>query len=320
MTLTYLMPLRRNRAAEQADGELLRYLRGLAKDVDELLIVDGSPGPIFERHARLLAPFARHVAPEVGDRCANGKAWGVLTGLRIARHDWVVIADDDVRWDGLALSRAAGARTACDLLVPANYFSAIPWHAAWDTARTLLNRAMAYDWPGTLVVRRSVLTGTPRYDGDVLFENLELVRTMAACGGRARVAQDLLVARIPPTVWHFLTQQPRQAYDDLAQPVRLAVMLALVPFALLAPPRSVATAAVFSVAVAEVGRRRGHGRDVFPWYASLLAPAWLAERAALAWWVVWLRTRGRGTPYSGHRLLRAATPPGVLRARYHTAG
>ncbi|MBJ7594565.1 MAG: glycosyltransferase family 2 protein [Candidatus Dormibacteraeota bacterium] len=314
MTLTYLLPLRRDRVAEGAEGELARYLAALTAHV-EVLIVDGSPPAIFARHAVLFADLATHVAPHPSDRCTNGKAWAVLTGLRRARHDTVVIADDDVRWDAQTLTRAAAALSGCDVLVPANYFAPMTWHAAWDTGRILLNRASAHDWPGTLVLRRTALSATPRYDGDVLFENCELVRTVIASGGSVHIAPDLLVARRPPTVRHFLGQRPRQAYDDLAQPYRLAAMLAIIPASLLGGRRAVAAAAVVSVVAAEAGRRRAGGRRVFPWYTSLCAPAWLCERGLLSWGALWLRVSRRGVRYGDNRLLRAATPVKRLRAR-----
>ncbi len=313
MTLTYLLALRRDHAAAESEGELARYLRRLAAQVD-MVIVDGSPGPIFERHAALFAGVAVHLPPEERDRCANGKAWAVLTGLRHARHDTVVIADDDVRWDGDTLTRAAIALEGYDLVLPANYFEPMSWHAAWDTGRILLNRLIAHDWPGTLVVRRSALRATPRYDGNVLFENCELVRTVVAGGGRVHVAPGLLVARRPPTVRHFLAQRPRQAYDDLAQPLRLAAMLCVLPAVARGGRRTAAAAALVVIAAAEGGRRRAGGRAVFPWYTSLCAPAWLLERGLLSWWTVWLRASGSGVAYADTRLLRAATPLRKLRS------
>jgi hypothetical protein len=320
VTLTYLLPLRRDVVAEQSDGDLARYLRALAASVGDILIVDSSPPRVFEQHVTLFAGMATHVAPHPDDRCANGKAWAVLTGLRHARHDTVVIADDDVRWDAATLSRAADALQRCDLLVVANFFSPMVWHAAWDTGRILLNRATAHDWPGTLVVRLTALRSTPRYDGDVLFENCEMVRTISALGGRVVVRHDLLVARRPPTLRHFLRQRPRQAYDDLAQPVRLGAMLALLPAALLGGRRAIAAGSLLCIVTAEAGRRRAGGRRVFPWYTSFCAPAWLVERGVLCWWAVWLRVSGRGVWYSGNRLLRAATSPAELRARHMGTG
>ncbi len=86
-----------------------------ARLVDEVLVVDGSPADVYERHAVLLAGVATHMAPEPRDRCANGKAWAVLTGLRHARNDAVVIADDDVRWNESALAAVTEALQRSDM-------------------------------------------------------------------------------------------------------------------------------------------------------------------------------------------------------------
>src|SRR5690606_32390788 len=97
-----------------------------------------------------------------------------------------------------------------EVIRPQNCFRPLPWHARWDTARSLLNRLVGGDWPGTLGVRRSVLLNAGGYSGEALFENLELVRTVQAAGGREAVALDLLVERRPPTAVHFLSQRVRQ--------------------------------------------------------------------------------------------------------------
>jgi hypothetical protein len=174
----------------------------------------------------------------------------------------------------------------------------------------LLNRAVGGDWPGTLVVRRDLVA--PGYGaGGVLFENLDLVRTVAARGGRPGVAFDLVVTRRPPTAGWFARQRVRQAYDEFARPARLAWQLALVPAAVVGGRRAVVGMALASVALAERGRRRG-GTAGFPPTAALWAPAWLAERAACSWLAVAARARG-GVRYRGRRVARAATPRGLLR-------
>src|SRR5215217_4010099 len=113
-----------------------------------------------------------------------GKVGGVLTGVRLASHECLVVADDDVRYDADSLARVVEGLRGADVVRPQNYFTPLPWHARWDTARMLLNRMTGGDWPGTLGVRRSVLRATNGYDGRVMFENLELVRTVLAAGGR----------------------------------------------------------------------------------------------------------------------------------------
>lgn len=66
-------------------------------------------------------------------------------------------------------------------------FAPLPWHARWDSARSFLNRAFGDDYPGTLGVQRSALEKTGGYCGAVLFENLELIRTLQAHGLRRRL-------------------------------------------------------------------------------------------------------------------------------------
>lgn len=317
MRPTYLLPLRRE-IAEQADGELARYVRDLAGSCD-VLVVDGSTPAVAQANAAAFGPAVTLITPAEDLRCANGKTWGVHTGLRHG-GEVVVIADDDVRWDPAALKRALAMLDSCDLVLPQNYFSPLVWHAAWDTGRTLLNRALAHDWPGTLLLRNSALRGTPPYDGAALFENCELLRTVRAGGGRVRIAPEVLVPRRPPSVGHFLSQRPRQAYDDLAQPARMALMLMVLPVGVRLGGGALAAMLLGSVALAEIGRHRGNGRNVFPWYTSLCAPLWVCERSVTAWWALWLRLSGHGASFGGTRCLLAAAPEAVLRRRAAAAG
>ncbi|MDR6972141.1 glycosyltransferase family 2 protein [Leifsonia shinshuensis] len=308
----YVLPLRW--ADDDGLDELVAYLKTL-RDLIDVTVVDGSSPERFAAHARALPVGVRHlpVEPLPG---RNGKVAGVMTGLRTARHDRVVLADDDVRYDEGALRAVVGMLDAADLVRPQNVFVPAPWHARWDTGRSLLNRALGHDYPGTLAVRRRLVIATGGYDGDVLFENLELIRTVQAMGGRVVTADAIGVARRPPNVRHFLGQRVRQAYDDFAQPARLAAELAVLPLAVLAlrRPRRLLIGAAAVVALAEAGRRRGGGRSLFPPTAALWAPLWLAERAVCVWLAVGARLRG-GVRYSDGRLLRAATPPRELRRR-----
>jgi hypothetical protein len=172
-------------------------------------------------------------------------------------------------------------------------------------------------------VRRSVLQTTNGYDGNVLFENLELIRTVSAAGGVEVVPLDLFVRRLPPTAHHFWSQRLRQAYDEFARPGRLAVLLSLLPLTLtliLLRRWTALVAGVLAViGLAELGRRRARGRTVFPVAASLLAPAWLAERAVCIWAAVGVRLFVKGIPYGGSVIARAATPMKELRRRHSHA-
>ena len=159
LELEYVLPLRWT--DDTPLPELTGYLRWLAGQVP-VTVVDGSPPEFFARHAAAWAGYVRHVPPDPHLTGANGKVLGVLTGLRLARHEHVVIADDDVRYDEQALRTLRRLLDRADLVRPQNYFDPLPWHAHWDTGRSLLNRAVGADYPGTLGVRRSHLPGDGR--------------------------------------------------------------------------------------------------------------------------------------------------------------
>lgn len=308
----YVLPLRWSDDTELA--ELTDYLERLREWV-HVTVVDGSAQHLFDAHALAWPAGVRHVAPEPWPG-RNGKVAGVMTGLRNARSERVVLADDDVRYTLDGLRRAIDLLEYADCVLPQNYFSPLPWHARWDTARSLINRAFAFDYPGTTVLNRSALLKAGGYDGDVLFENLELIRTLRAAGSRVLHADDLFVSRRPPSARHFWRQRVRQAYDDFGQPTRMAAELALLPvlaWAAAAPLRLAALALV-AIGVAEAGRRRESGREVFSATASLWAPVWTLERAVCVWLAAAARLRG-GVGYSGGRIYAAASSRRTLAAR-----
>jgi hypothetical protein len=313
---TYVLPLAAGRPV--TDPEFTAYLEGIAGQA-ELIVVDGSPPDVFAEHQRCWGHLGRHVPPE--DRTPMGKVGNVMTGVRLAAHDRVVIADDDVRF-GPELRYLVARLDHADVVRPQNYFDPLPWHAVWDSGRSLLNRVSGGDWPGTLAVRRRALVAAGGYAGDVMFENYELAKTIEAFGGRHLVAADLFVRRLPPTTSQFLSQRARQAYDELARPARLAAFLTVVPAAgLLAAGgqwarlrRAALTGVALTVAAAETGRRRHGARAWFPFRCSLAAPLWVAERSVCVWAALFARARG-GVLYRGRRLRRAALGEAERRAR-----
>jgi len=313
----YVLPLWRDQVGSL--GDLPAYLRTLPPEV-EVIVVDGSPGAVFASHAALMPDGVTHIPVDPGLRTTMGKVGGVLTGIRQAACDRVVIADDDVRYTAANLRRMLVLLEGYDVVRPQNYFQPAPWHALWDSSRSLLNRAVGDgDWPGTLGVRRQFLLDAGGYRGDVMFENLELVRTVIAAGGRELVARDLFVARRPPSTRQFWSQRVRQAYDELARPWRMAFFLALLPLLLAATlaggwPVPLAIA-LLGIATAEAGRRRDGAARHFSGAASLFAPAWLLERSVAAWLAIGSRVFLGGAAYRGSRLRDAATPLRQLRAR-----
>ena len=312
---TYVLPLRWNHAAEAERAELTRYLEWLTDRVEQVLVVDGSPVSVFEANAGAWSGLVKHVAPDPDLHFQMGKVDGVVTGLRLATFEKVVIGDDDVRYDDASLARAIELLDEADVVRPQNFFTPQPWHALWDTARTLLNRSFGADYPGTLALTKDAL-GPGGYDGDVLFENLELLRTAEARGGRIASPLDLYVARRPPTTRHFWSQRIRQAYDDFAILPRMALWLSLGPLTVLNARRRkgkrIAAAAGVTIALAEVGRRRAGGRAYFSPVSSLLAPLWVGERAVTSWLALGQRLTG-GCRYGGGLIPRAAHSRRFLR-------
>ena len=309
----YVLPLRWHDDSELA--ELTAYLREISRYA-RVLVIDGSPDELFDNHARAWAGLVRHLRPEPFGYL-NGKVNGVRTGLLHARAERVVIADDDVRYDADTLRCTVDLLYEADLVGPQNVFDPMPWHAVWDTGRTLLNRSVAADYPGTFAVRRSTFLEMGGYDGDVLFENLELMRTVRAFGGRVVRPLGVYVPRRAAGLDRFLDQRVRQAYDDLAQPWRMATYLPVVPL-LLSGRRGrlvVAAALASAVGLAEVGRRRAGGRQAFPVAATFAAPAWVLERSVCSWVALGQRLLFGGVRYSGQRLAVAAHSPWTLRKR-----
>lgn len=315
--VSYILPLKwrdRRDAAEMA--EYLSYLARCA----EVVVVDGSPDELFTEHRRRWGAFCKHLRPHVDLQYLNGKVNGVVTGLREASREHVVIADDDVRYTYDNLEKMHKLLTIAELVMPQNYFYPLPWHAKWDTARILLNRAFSHDYPGTLGVRRSFVLGLGGYNGDVLFENLELIRTVKAARGTVVHVPDLFVRRLPPAARQFWSQRVRQAYDDLAQPWRSIAFLSLLPGGIAAArsrPALLAAVAAGSVAAAEAGRRRESGGEVFSALSSLFAPLWMLERGTCAWAALGHRVLRGGCRYGDSVIRQAATPLRELKRRLH---
>jgi hypothetical protein len=310
---SYILPIR----AVSLDGleELTNYLVSLRELVPalELIIVDDSPDFICAVHRQRWEAHSLYLKPDRLN-CPNRKVRGVLTGLRCATQDKVIIADDDVRYDGWALDRMLVSLDEYDIVRPQNYFNPQVWHTVLDSSRSLINRLFGGDWPGTLGVRRSALPCG--YNGNVLFENLELVRTVLAGGGRELVAYDIFVARRPPTIKHYLGQRIRQAYDEFARPLRMTLALSVLPLIIaLIVFRHLeffSAFAAIAISVAEAGRNRAGATRYFSILSSVLAPLWIVERGLCAWLALAERFRRGGISYAGNVIRDAATPLRLL--------
>jgi hypothetical protein len=307
---SYILPIRLG----GSDGieELAAYLKSL--DVSEIIVVNASSPDLFAALEAAIGGIAQHIAPRADVRGANGKARGVLTGLAVATRTNVVVADDDVRYDAATLREIVRLLGVADVVRPQNFFSPAPWHAVLDGARSLINRALDGDWPGTLAFRQCALPNG--YNAHVLFENFELVRTIRARGGRELVARGLFVARRPPTVRHYASQRVRQAYDEFARPARLAFALALGPAILTAVVLGawnvIFGLSLAAIALAGVGWVRGGAFAHFSVFCVVAAPLWVLERAACSWLAVYERLRFGGVRYGDTLISDAASPRNQL--------
>ena len=68
--LTYLVPLKW--ADSNGIDDLAEYLRGIAAEA-EVVVVDGSPPEVFERHGRRLDRIARHLPVDAAEGDADGQ-------------------------------------------------------------------------------------------------------------------------------------------------------------------------------------------------------------------------------------------------------
>ena len=325
LRLSYLVPVRWTAEEDARRGELSDYLKEIARLCDEVIVVDGSPPGTFEKNHDAWNGWTTHLHPDWDlGIMPMGKVAGVITGLRNARNEAVIIADDDVRYDQDGLWRVAELLRRHDLVRPQNYFSPLPWHARWDTARTLLNRALGSDYPGTLGVLKSSMRILRGYDGEVLFENLELIRTVEAGGGSTVSALGLYVRRLPPTAGGFFEQRIRHAYEDFAMPWRMALWLVVPPAAALmiltGRKRLVLRWAIGTIGAAEVGRRRAGGSQIFPVSSTLLSPAWVLERGVSAWIALTHRVWCGGMTYRDETITSAASSKRLLREHFLPLG
>ena len=313
---TYLLPIRRVRANPAEAEDFARYFGRLAAAGCEVLVVDGSPPEVFAAHGRAWEGACRHVAVDPRYRYLNGKVNGVHTGVDLAGSEFIILADDDIRYTAADVARACEMLGRHEMVRPQNYLGPLPLWARTESARMLINRGTlrAGDYPGTCAFRRSTCLRVGHYDGDVLFDNEEIVRHFALQGADVLCATDFFVLKRPPTFEKWLEQRPRQAYEDFVMRAKTALFASLVPAALaLAVFAGAAAALAFaalvslaSLLVALRGLLRDRAYRFFPATTALYAPAWVLERALGVYWAFYWRARYGGYPF-GAALLSKGT-------------
>lgn len=313
---SFIVPIRRVQIDSLEIERLSNYFKSLSSAGCEVLIVDGSPKLVFEEHAKSWRSFSRHVAPDPKYTYLNGKVNGVHTGIDLASRERILLADDDIRYTAADINRMCELLDSFEMVRPQNFIAPSPWWARLENARILINRGVlrAGDYPGTCGFRRSAILRVGPYDGDVLFDNEELVRHFAVNGGDIKYALDFFILKRPPTLTKWLEQRPRQAYEDFVMRAKTAAFLAVIPVTLglsfLATARSVilflAMLSLLSVLLSGRGLMRDAAYRFFPVRSPFYAPLWILERSLSVYWALYWRVRYGGYPF-GQKLLTKGT-------------
>src|SRR3954452_20470239 len=108
---TYLLPIRRTNFSASEANELADYFRILNRAGCEVLVVDGSPSPVFKQHDECWRGVCRHERVDRSFGFLNDKVNGIHTGVRLAITEKIILADDDIRYTVAEIDRV------CELLV-----------------------------------------------------------------------------------------------------------------------------------------------------------------------------------------------------------
>jgi hypothetical protein len=324
------MPIRRA-VFNPSEADLLRsYLESISRASSEIIVVDGSPDEVFAAHHRIWKDVCRHEPVDRRFGYLNDKVNGIQTGVRLANHDKIILADDDIRYTSNNISEIVRRLDQFDVARPQNFFrfrgeqsadprdvpdqgEILPVFAKTEAARMLINRATLRiaDYPGTCAFRRDVFLQAGGYDGDVLFDNEELIRHLAQAGAGICYANNLFVQKRPPTFRKWLEQRPRQAYEDFGLRTK-TVLFASLPVIVIAAILLAGLKAMMltllgiilgAAGLAVLGWSRGAARKFFPFHICLFAPLWIFERSVSTYWAFYWFFRYGGYPF-GDQLLK----------------
>jgi hypothetical protein len=316
VSCSFIVPIRRVKVDAIEIERLADYFKLLRLAGCEVLIVDGSPQLIFEEHRKAWQGFSRHGAPDPKYTYLNGKVNGVHTGVDLASCERIILADDDIRYNAADVKRMCALLDTFEMVRPQNFIAPLPWWARLENARILINRGVlrAGDYPGTCGFRRSTMRYVGPFDGDVLFDNEEIVRHFALNGVDINYALDFFILKRPPTFRKWLEQRPRQAYEDFVMRAKTAAFISVLPVTLglgfLLDVRAaiffLALLSLVSVALSSRGILRNAAYRFFPVTSPLFAPLWILERSLSVYWALYWWARYGGYPF-GQKLLSKGT-------------
>jgi hypothetical protein len=309
---TYLLPIRRTNFSPTEAAELAHYFRALDDAGCDVLVIDGSPASVFEQHAGSWRSLCRHERVDRSFGYLNDKVNGIHTGVRLATTEKIILADDDIRYTGAEIDRVRELLDNFEVVRPQNFLSPLPWWGRMEAARMLINRATlrTADYPGTCAFRRDAMLRVGPYDGDVLFDNEEIIRHFARAGATINYAANLFVRKRPPALRKWIEQRPRQAYEDFGLRSKTALFLSLplmaiwvgVAFGQRALLMFFASASLAAIALAAAGWLRGNAARFFLWSVCLVAPLWIIERTVSTYWALYWHFAYGGYPF-GDKIL-----------------
>ncbi len=309
---TYLLPIRRSVFNEAEAQDFAAYLPTLTAAGCEVIVIDGSPGEVFEQHHAVWSQICRHELVDRRFGYMNDKVNGIHTGVERASCEKIVLADDDIRYTAADIEKMISSLEEFEMVRPQNFLSPLPWWARMESARMLINRATLRtgDYPGTCAFRRSTMLRVGHYDGDVLFDNEEIVRHFARFGAAIHYAIDFFVQKRPPALQKWKEQRPRQAYEDFGLRAKTALFLAIPVLLLISAIAAglvgfvlcIVLLSIFATALACAGSARGEAGEYIPPWTCLYAPLWVFERSFSTYWAVYWYLRHGGYPF-GDKLL-----------------
>jgi hypothetical protein len=319
---TYLLTIRRARFNAEESTNFRAYFQTLAAAGCEVLVVDGSPPEVFAEHKEAWRSVCRHEPVNMQYKYLNGKVNGIHTGVAVAAHDRIILADDDIRYTPADVRRMAELLKDYDMVRPQNYFRPLPVWARTEAARMLINRAWIAegDYSGTLGITRNAMLRAGHYDGDVLFDNEEIVRHFRLKGARIKYARDFFLLKLPPTFEKWIEQRPRQAYEDFVMRAKTLFFASLPLVLALTWMKGGWVLSLIYVAVISFGACVAAARgltdgatEFFPTRIVFYAPLWIAERCVSTYWAFyWYLTRG-GYPF-GDQIVAKGTGRAWTRA------
>jgi hypothetical protein len=299
---SYLVVIDRDQEPGDDLRDLASYLSTLSVDGCEVIVVDGSPSPVFESNRRILRWVGAHVAARPRHRNFSGGIDAVRTAVDVSNCEKIIVADENVRYDGKAIESICELLDVHEVVEPQDYFEPLPWWSGIEAGRMLVHRGVEPlpDHGATFGLRKSSVRGLRGVD--VAWSNGDdPVRRLASQGAEIFSACDVFVRRLPPALNDWLRDRPRQADDDFVMPVKTAFFFMLLPaITLLALFGGIRVAggyagAIVFASVALALRGRGGATTFFPLRACLCAPLWVLERSLSVYWALLRKLGGSST-------------------------